>query len=70
MAHKLQVVSFVRGYHAYMDIWLPSIDDEHCLKRELSNKEDANAVAVVRDSSLKCEKNVKTQSNFVICPPK
>ena len=77
MAHKLQVVSFVRGYHAYMDIWLPSIDDELCLKRELSNKEDANAVAVVRDGSLKCEKNVKrmskhvkTQSNFVICPPK
>ena len=63
MAHKLQVVSFVRGYHAYMDIWLPSIDDELCLKRELSNKEDANAVAVVRDSSLKCEKNVKTRQN-------
>ena len=45
MAHKHQVVSFVRGYHAYMDIWLPSIDDELCLKRELSNKEGANAVA-------------------------
>ena len=73
MAHNLQLVSFVGGYHTYMDIWLPIIDDELCLKRELSNKEDANVVAVVRDSSLKCDrmsKQVKIQSNFVICPPK
>ena len=42
-------------------------------KQELSNKEDANVVAVARDSSLKCDrmsKQVKIQSNFVICPPK
>ena len=63
MAHKLQVVSFVRGYHEYMDIWLSSIHDELCLKREPSNKEDANAVAVVRDSSLKCQKYVETGQN-------
>ena len=63
MAHKLQVISFVRGYHEYMDIWLLSIDDEHCLKREPSNKEDANAVAVVRDSSLKRQKYVETGQN-------
>ena len=50
-------------YHEYMDIWLPSIDDEHCLKREPSNKEDANAVAVVRDSSLQRQKNVETGQN-------
>ena len=58
-----------------MDIWLPIMDDELCLKRELSlsNKEDANVVAVVRDISLKCDrmsKQVKIQSNFVICLPK
>ena len=55
-----------------MDIWLPIIDDELFLKRELRN-EDANVVAVVCDSSLKCDrmsKQVKTQSNFVKCPPK
>ena len=62
---KLQVILFIRGYHRYMDIWLPSIDDEHCLKRELSNKEDTNAVAVVceslceRQGSLKSGQNVK-----------
>ena len=43
IAHKLQVVSFLRCYHAYVDIWLPSMDNEH--KIEFSNKEDANAVA-------------------------
>lgn len=63
MAHKVQVVSFVTGYHAYLDIWLPIIDDEHSLKREPSNKEDANAVAVVRDSKNKCQKSdVRTGS--------
>ena len=59
IAHKLQVVSFLRCYHAYVDIWLPSMDNEHFLKIELSNKEDANAVAVVRDSLLKGQNRSK-----------
>ena len=59
IAHKLQVVSFLRCYHAYVDIWLPSMDNEHCLKIEFSNKEDANAVAVVRDSLLKGQNRSK-----------
>ena len=60
IAHKLQVVSFLRCYHSYVDIWLPSMDNEHCLKKiELSNKEDANAVAVVRDSLLKGQNRSK-----------
>ena len=46
-----------------MDIWLPSIGDEHYVRRELSNKEDKNAAAVFRDSSLKYQKNVKTGQN-------
>ena len=68
IAHKLQVVSFLRCYHAYVDIWLPSMDNEHCLKIDLSNKEDANAVAVVRDSLLKDKKdqNSKQLREFVI----
>ena len=59
MAHKLQIVSFFGGYHTYMDICLPVMDDELCLKRDLSNKEDANVVAVVCDSSLKCDRMSK-----------
>ena len=45
------------------------MDNEHCLKRiELSNKEDANAVAVVRDSLLKgkTSQNSKQLREFVI----
>ena len=33
------------------------------LKRELSNEEAENDVAVVRDRSLKCQKSVKTGQN-------
>ena len=33
IAHKLQVVSFLRCYHAYVEIWLPSMDNEHCQDR-------------------------------------
>ena len=32
-----------------MEIWEPEISDEHCLKRELNNKEDSNAIAVVHE---------------------
>ena len=58
ITHKLQVVSFLRCYHAYV-VWLPSMDNEHCLKIEFSNKEDANAVVVVRDSLLKGQNRSK-----------
>ena len=44
----VQVTSFVPGYHVYLEVWEPKIGDEHCLKREPNNKEDDNAVAVVR----------------------
>ena len=46
IAHKLQVVSFETCYHTLQ-------------KRELSNKEDANAVVVVRDSLLKGQNRSK-----------
>ena len=68
IAHKLQVVSFLRCYHTNLEIWLRSMDNEHCVKIELSNKEDANAVAVVRDSCLKIKtgQNSKQLREFVI----
>ena len=64
IAHKFQVVSFLRCYHAYVDIWLPSMDNEHCLKIELSNQEDANAVAVVHDSLLKGQNGSKFKATL------
>ena len=45
----IKVVSFVRGYHAYVDIWQPEIGEKRQLKREPSNIEDINSVAVVQE---------------------
>ena len=44
----LRVKSFIRGYHEYMDIWVPNVEDKYQLKREPDNKKDPNAVAIVR----------------------
>jgi len=44
----LRVKSFIRGYHEYMDIWVPNVEDKYQLKQEPENKKDPNAVAIVR----------------------
>ena len=44
----IQVNLFVCGYHAYMEIWEPDVNDENPLKREPNNTADENAVAVVQ----------------------
>ena len=43
---KREISSFVRGYHAYKDIWTPSVGDCLSLMREETNPRDKNAVAV------------------------
>ena len=35
----LHVHSYIRGYHAYLSIWEPKVDEMYALKRELQNKE-------------------------------
>ena len=47
----IQIESFVRGYHAYMDIWNPAIGEELQLKREPENTRDGCTVAVVKPDS-------------------
>ena len=43
----LQIDSYIRGYHAYMDVWTPLLNEELILKREqATNDRDNNAVAV------------------------
>ena len=46
-----QCDSFIRGYHVYINIWQPLVSK--CLKsrKELTNKMDKAAVAVIRISS-------------------
>ena len=46
---SIQIEPFIRGYHAYMDIWDPIIGEELQLKREAENIRDGCAVAVVKD---------------------
>lgn len=57
----LEVSSFIRGYHEYMDLWEPKIDDEYELKREPENKEDSNAVAVVRNKQRRVLRKRRVQ---------
>ena len=42
---ELQVKSFIRFYHEYIDIWVPNIEDEYELKREPGNKIDPNCAS-------------------------
>lgn len=45
--------SFVRGYHAYMDIWTPKVGDENfCLKSENENPHDKFAVAILLEEQI------------------
>ena len=45
--------SFVRGYHAYMDISIPIVGDENfCLKSENENQHDKFAVAIVLEERI------------------
>ena len=49
---SLEVRSFVRGYHAYKDIWNPRIGEVLPLEREPNNTEDRFAVAIKRTGSV------------------
>ena len=44
--------SYISGYHAYMDVWTPVLNEELILKREPTNDRDSNAVAVKREDVI------------------
>ena len=48
----LEINSFVRGYHAYKDLWTPVPGESLLVKREPTNTKDPNAVAVYKDISI------------------
>ena len=47
-----QVNSFIRGYHAYKDVWTPFIWEELLLRREPDNVKDRIAVDVLKDGCI------------------
>ena len=44
-----EIHSFIRGYHAYMDVWEYEVGKTLQLRREVDNEIDAYAVAVVQE---------------------
>ena len=42
----LHVYCYIRGYHAYLSIREPKVDEMYAMKREPQNNEDSNAVAI------------------------
>ena len=46
------VHSFIRGYHAYMDVWEYEVGETLQLRREVDNEIDAYAVAVVQEDRV------------------
>ena len=61
----INVESYIRGYHEYVDIWEPKIDEKYELKREPENKKDSDAVAIVKSSRGSTETSGLSHVNAV-----
>ena len=51
-SYILEIDSFVRGYHAYQDIWQPTVGDILPLRREPSNDKDSLAVSIIKNGNI------------------
>lgn len=47
-----EIHSYIRGYHAYIGIWAPTIGEVLLVKPEPTNEKDSNAVAVLKEDSI------------------
>ena len=54
VAEVFEYSSYIRGYHAYLDIWTPVTGEVLPCFREPSNTEDSEAVAVTRRDYKSC----------------
>ena len=48
----IEIPSFVRGYHAYQDVWQPIVGEVLVLEREPENHADRMAVAVMKSRTV------------------
>ena len=49
---SVDITSFIRGYHAYQETWLPRVGEVLVLEREPLNSVDKYAVAIVKDGTV------------------
>ncbi len=49
---SVEIASFIRGYHAYQDVWVPSVGEVLLLQREPSNIKDSQAVAIMKSTLI------------------
>ena len=67
----LKVVSFVRRYHAYLDVWEPKIGEKRQLMRKLFNKEDQRGCQCCGDGAREGQrKRTLKQHSGGHCSPK
>ena len=45
---RMEITSFVRGYHIYSTVWTPTVGEELICKREVGNLVDRYAVGVYK----------------------
>ena len=46
----LEIQGYIRGYHAYMEVWTPTIGEVLLVKTEPTNGKDTNVVAVLKEN--------------------
>ena len=48
----LEINSYIRRYHVYIESWNATIGENLLVKREIGNAKDPNAVAVYKEDSI------------------
>ena len=48
----LEIHSYIRGYHVYVEVWTPTIGEVLLVKTEPTNIKDSNAVAVFKEDVI------------------
>ena len=46
----LEIQSYIRGYHAYIEVWTPAIGEILLVKSEPTNCQDSKAVAILKEN--------------------
>ncbi len=48
----LEIHSYIRGHHAYIDVWTPSIGESLLVKKESTNTKVPRAVAILKEDDI------------------